>query len=130
MTLTIKDETMTGSLLNAIELNFMADIVTVKDIIESRVNAEVKKFNKQRDIVFNGFVQPSNAERQLNGSFRVREHKPIDAEKQVYVALEAFQRNGFFVLINDKQAETLEQAIVLRKDMTISFVKLTPLVGG
>ena len=130
MTLTIKDETMTGSVLNTVELDFFNDIVTVKDIIKSRVTAEVKLYNQQKNVIFNGLVQPTAAERQLNGTFKSRVHKTIDAEKQVYIALDAFQKNAFFVLIDDRQVESLEQAVVLKRDMMISFVKLTPLVGG
>jgi hypothetical protein len=130
MVLTIKDETMTGNVLNTVVLDFLEDIVTLKDIIKSRVITEVNLFNQQKSIIFNGLVQPTEAERQLNGSYKVQKHKTIDAEKQVYIALNAFQQNAFFVLIDDQQVDSLEHAVVLNRDMNISFVKLTPLVGG
>jgi hypothetical protein len=41
-----------------------------------------------------------------------------------------FLKNGYFVLIDNIQAETLEQEILLTNKTTVSFVKLTPLVGG
>ena len=56
--------------------------------------------------------------------------RAIDAERQVYIALDAFQKNGFFVLVDDLQAESLEQVVRLRSGTEVSFVKLTPLVGG
>jgi hypothetical protein len=56
--------------------------------------------------------------------------KLIDAEQQTYRALEAFQNNGFFLLVNDRQAESLDEEVWLGAGATASFVKLTPLVGG
>lgn len=54
----------------------------------------------------------------------------IDAEKQVYVALDAFTKNGYFLLIDTIQSESLEQEVFLKSTTSISFIKLTPLVGG
>jgi len=48
----------------------------------------------------------------------------------VYVALDAFQKNGFFILVDNKQLEELNQEIRLTEHSKISFVKLTPLIGG
>ena len=56
--------------------------------------------------------------------------KRANPEKQLQIALEAFEGNGYFVLINDRQAESLDDEVVVTADATISFVKLTPLVGG
>ena len=128
-TLTIKDESMTGVVQNTIELNFSTELVTVKDIIESRVAAEVKKYNATLGEYFSGLVQPTEAERTLNG-YKMRERKQIDAEKQTYVALKAFKENSFFVLIDDKQVENLDETFKASDLLSVSFVKLTALVGG
>ena len=45
-------------------------------------------------------------------------------------ALEAFGRNGFFVLVGDKQAVSLDEEFEVKVDTEVSFVKLVPLVGG
>lgn len=75
-------------------------------------------------------MTPTEAETTLNG-IKVKPKKHlIDAKKQVEVAIEAFSRNGFFVLVDDKQFEHLEDEIIVEKTTSISFVKLTPLVGG
>jgi hypothetical protein len=41
-----------------------------------------------------------------------------------------FEKNGFFVLVGDKQAESLDQEFDVKVDTEVSFVKLVPLVGG
>ncbi|MEQ7802006.1 hypothetical protein ABDJ41_19580 [Pedobacter sp. ASV1-7] len=129
MTITIKDETFSGKVLQEINLEFATDFVTVQDIITSRVIKEVENYNSKLPAYFNGLIEPSDAEKTLNG-YKLKPKKIIDAEKQVYVALDAFQRNVFFVLIDNQQSESLEQMVELSKNTTISFIKLTPLVGG
>ncbi len=129
MIITFKDETATGKILQAMPIEVKAEILTIKDIIIARVQAEVEAYNAKLPEYFNGLVQPTDAERVLNG-YRLRERRLIDAEKQAYIALKAFQDNRFFILIDNQQADDLEELITLRKNSEISFVKLTPLIGG
>lgn len=129
MQVTIKDETFSGKILNEILLSFSDEIVTVREIITERVHQEVEKYNQQSGEIFNGLVAPTDAEKTLNG-YKVKNKQLIDAEKQVYVALNAFQKNGFFLLIDNIQSESLEQKVKLTSATEISFIKLTPLVGG
>lgn len=75
ITLTINDETMTGVVQNTVELRFASESVTVKDIIEARVRAEVEKYNVSLTQFFNGLIQPTEAERTLNG-YKKRERRP------------------------------------------------------
>jgi hypothetical protein len=129
MIITINDETFAGKILRELEIEFKTETVTIRDIISARVMQEVDDYNNKMPEYFNGLIEPSEAERTLNG-FKLRSKKTIDAEKQVYVALSAFQNNGFFVLVDNLQSESLDQQVELRDTTRISFVKLTPLVGG
>ena len=127
--LTILDETASGSIISRLEMEITQEMLTVREVIERRVHDEVTAYNQRQSGVFNGLVQPTDSERVLNG-YKMRPAKLIDAEKQVYRALEAFQQNGFFLLINDRQVESLDDEVWLGTGATASFVKLTPLVGG
>ncbi len=127
--LTIQDETATGNILHKIELEITSEMLTVRDLIEQRVRQEVAQYNSHTTEYFNGLVQPTESEKTLNG-YKMRHRKSIDAEQQVYKALEAFGRNGFFVIVNDRQVVDLEEEIWLGNGATASFVKLTPLAGG
>ncbi len=129
MIITFKDETATGKILQELPVEVKAEVLTVKDIIIARVTAEVNAYNEKLPEYFNGLVQPTDAERVLNG-YRLRERRQIDAEKQGYIALKAFQENGFFILIDNKQVDDLDEEIALNRNSIVSFVKLTPLVGG
>jgi len=128
-TLLVKDETATGKIITETTLELQSDRVSVREVIEARVIAEVEKYNSQATEYFNGLVQPSDAERTLNG-FRMRDRRFVDPEKQVYVALDAFQKNSYFVLVDDHQVESLSQEIHIRPNSSVSFVQLVPLVGG
>ena len=127
--LTILDENASGSILHRLELEISQEMLTVRELIARRVHDEVAAYNERQGGVFQGLVQPTESERVLNG-YRLRPQPLIDAEQQVYRALEAFQQNGFFVLVNNQQVESLDEEVWLGSGSTASFLKLTPLVGG
>lgn len=129
VTLTIKDETAGGKTTNEIHVSFASELTTVKEIITARVIAEVEIYNNRMPEYFKGLVQPSDAELTLNG-FKLKEKRKVDAEKQCLLALEAFNKNSYFVLIDNIQSESLEQMVVINNNTNVSFIKLTPLVGG
>jgi hypothetical protein len=128
-TLTITDETVSGQPTNTFVLDLLNERISVRELIRERVYEEVRQYNAKLPATFHGLVQPSEAEATLNG-YQMRHRRPIDWEKQVAKALEAFGRNGFFILVDDRQAESLDDMIQLTPTTTVSFVKLVPLVGG
>lgn len=134
VTLTIRDETTSGDVYDERPLEFPTERITVRELIRERVYQEVQDFNrKQGERVFRGPVQPSDAERVMNGKhteFRLKEHREIEWKPQFEKAIDAFGRNGFFILIDDRQAESLDQEFVIGHGSLVSFVRLTPLVGG
>ncbi|MEO1434614.1 MAG: hypothetical protein AAFV80_03705 [Bacteroidota bacterium] len=125
----VKDESAAGQLLREITLSFQEEYITLKELIEGRVKAEVDRFNASGSHRFNGLVQPNGAEVVLNG-YELDRHRKLDAEKQSLIALDAFQKNGFFVIVDDQQVDELEARITVQPDTSVSFIKLTPLVGG
>lgn len=127
--LKIRDEKANGELISEHQIGFARQTVTIKDIIEVRVMQEVENYNARQPEYFRGLIEPTDAERTLNG-YKLKTRKVIDPEKQVYVALDAFQKNGYFVLVNNQQFSNLDATIELQPDTTVSFIKLTPLVGG
>lgn len=131
-TLAVFDETMTataGDSLPVLVLDFLTERITVRELIRSRVYQEVKDYNVRQGDLFRGLVQPSATEQTLNG-YRFKQPRKIDWEEQFELALKAFDRNGFVVLVDDRQAESLEDEIVIQPGTKVSFLKLVPLVGG
>lgn len=134
VTINVRDETTTGGVYQEIPLEFASERITVRELIRERVYQEVQDFNRrQHEQVFRGLVQPVDAERVLNGSrpeYRLKAHRQIDWKPQFEKAVEAFEKNGFFILVDDRQAESLDEEFAIGGGTQISFVKLTLLVGG
>ena len=130
MQLLFKDESLTGSVFHEIKVPVDRTTLTVRDIITARVTAEVTDYNRRLPSVFRGLVRPSEAEEVLDG-YRLRQKdRPIDAEQQTYVALDAFRKRAFILLVDDRQADNLDEVVLLQSDTSISFVRITPLIGG
>jgi hypothetical protein len=128
-TLTIHDETTSGQKTNSFTLECLTERMTVRELIRARIYQEVQDYNLKEPEYFRGLVQPTEAERVMNG-YKLRAKRKIDWQEQYQRAVEAFDRNGFFVLVGDKQAESLDQEFDVKVDTEVSFVRLTPLVGG
>ena len=130
MILTINDETLSGDILNQIKIAVENERMKVKDLIAARVETEVNAYNNKLPEYFKGLIRPSEAEKTLNG-FKLKDRKKkIDVEQQTFIALDSFQNNGYLVLIDDRQVDDLEEELLINDETAVSFVKLTPLVGG
>jgi hypothetical protein len=134
MRVCVRDESPAGQSLHEMALEFLSERITVRELLRERVHHEVREFNRHEDmVVFNGLVQPDDTEQVLNGrrpEYRLKRHRVIDWESQFAHAMSAFEKNGFFVLIDERQAESLDQEFVIGPATSVTFVKLVPLVGG
>lgn len=129
--LTYRDETATGREIDRWTLPDVPDQITVREIVRLRVREEVARHNASPNRHFRGLVQPSDAEVDLNG-YRLQRVRKLDWEKQAEIAEAAFERNGFFILVGDRQVEDLDEVVDLTpgRDVDVAFVKLVALVGG
>ena len=128
-TLTIYDESATGDTLLELTLSVSGERITVRDLIRQRVFHEVEEYNRRKPDTFRGLVQPTDSERTLNG-YRLTQPRTIDANTQLAKAVDAFARNQIIMLVDDRQLDSLDDEIVLGPDTRVSFLRLTPLVGG
>lgn len=128
-TITIHDETSSGEKTHSFTLECLTERMTVRELLRARIYQEVQDYNTREPEYFRGLVEPTQAERTLNG-YRLRERRKLDWQEQFQRAVEAFERNGFFILVGDKQAERLDDDFEVKVDTEVSFVKLLPLVGG
>jgi len=129
ISLTIHDETLFGAKENPLTLDFLTETITARELIRERIYEEVRQYNATTPEYFRGLVQPTNAETTLNGA-KLRERRRVDWEEQFRQAVEAFARNGFFLLVDDRQIESLDETLTISPATQVSFVKLVPLVGG
>ncbi len=129
MNLTIHDETTSGDKTYTFTLECLTERLTVRELIRARIYQEVQDYNQRQPEYFRGLIQPTEAERVLNG-YKLRAKRQINWQEQYERALQAFARNGFFVLVGNRQAERLDEDFEVKVDTEVSFVRLVPLVGG
>lgn len=129
MDVTIADATAPGRETARRLLAGVPSPVTLRELIRFRVREEVAHYNANPAPRFNGLVQPVDAEATLNG-YSLTRLRRLDWEKQAATALEAFEHNGFFVFVDDRQVDDLDEELALADTDVVSFVRLVPLVGG
>ena len=127
--ITVIDEVPGGGRREALTLTLVSSRITARDLIERRVRHEVDEYNREAPDCFYSLVQPTHAERLLNG-WRLKQPRRIDAEEQVAGALAAFKQGRILLFVDDRQVEALDQEVALHRDAEVCFYKLVPLVGG
>jgi hypothetical protein len=118
---TFVDETLAGSRSDGGELEIFAERIRLDELIRRRIYQEVAEYNAKPAAEFRGLVKPGG------GSSA---HRRVDWHAQYERALEAFRRNGFVVLVGDRQVTELDQEVDLAAGTEVTFLTLVPLVGG
>lgn len=109
--------------------------LTARELIAERVRAECDK-RPTTDVGAHApqLIKREAKERALNG--KVKPHVFVHADsddlqiQQIEIALTAFERNGLILLVDGTQIEDLDAVIQLNSSTVVTFLKLTPLVGG
>jgi hypothetical protein len=120
-----------------VTLRLASQRVSARDIIRSRVMAEIQAINraKQNSSEARGdcsYLVRAEAEEQLNraSSKAWSWATPEDMEAEVDRALTAFARRRFVMLLDDRQIEDIDELVGLRPESEVVFIHLTPLKGG
>jgi hypothetical protein len=131
-TLTVRDETPAGSVSEPWSLEFLDESITVRELIRERVYQEVQDYNLKNNsaLPYRGLVQPEGLEKSLNPHGTGAKVRTIDWKKQYDKALEAFETNRILILIDDRQAESLDESFTIGPETAVTFLRLTLLVGG
>ncbi len=111
--LLIRDDNGFGNIYNELNLSFKNLEVSIHDIITERVYQEVEMYNQQAQDYKHSLVKPKEDEIRLNNT-REKKKRSVNIEKQVEIALQAFSNNGFFILVDEKQAEDLNQIVIIK----------------
>jgi hypothetical protein len=98
-------------------------------LIERRVRHEVDEHNRTRSAVFQGLIQPAASVVEGDG-YRVGPEHVIEGAEQCRIALEAFERQRFLLLVDGRQVGRLDDEVVLARGTEVRFLKIVPLAGG
>jgi len=128
--LTIRDQTADGASLSSRTLEFPTERITIRELIRERVYQEVDDFNRRPEVeFFRGLIRPADAEPGPNG-FCLRKRRAIDWKQQFDRAVDAFEARRILVLVNDQQAESLDETVEITRGTEVTFLRLVMLVGG
>jgi hypothetical protein len=129
--LLIRDETTAslGKTEHTFTVHVSGEKISVRELIRQRVYQEVEEYNNRQPAIFRMLVQPNDTERTFNG-FKFQKPRFVDPMAQYEKAIEAFEGNGFIVLVDDHQVDSLDTDISLTPETSVTFLKLVPLVGG
>jgi hypothetical protein len=125
-TITCRDQTTSGRLLDVLTLQDLPETIRLRDLIQLWVREEVAGRNLN-PITLPAPVHPAEADR--NGHLPSRAPR-LDWKTQTEAALRAFARNRFVVLIGNRQVADLDESIDLSQAPQVAFLRLVPFVGG
>ena len=87
--------------------------------------------SKHKGPRYSGLVEIPEADQILNDSKDFGSNlKTIHWQPHFEKAVEAFEQKQFLILVNEQQAESIDQQFQVQADTVVNFVKLTPLAGG
>ena len=134
-TLMIRDETAGLAAGEAWPLEVPAEWMTVRELIRERVYQEVRdaQVRAAAEKASRGKPSPKGDFDPAEAGRRetlVRAGRSTDWREHDRLAAEAFGRGGFLVIVGDRQAESLDEEIEVGPASEVTFLKLTPLVGG
>ena len=124
------DQVLGAPLAEGPQLTFEVGSITARELVRARVELEVDRYNSnapQPGTV--SLVTPAPEERELNGARRAP-RRPLDAERQIEVALEAVRKGRVIILFNGAQVSDLDEPLLVTPVSEARFLKLVPLVGG
>ena len=115
---------------------FLTPTITARDLIRARVELELENATSG-----NAPVIPGELEQRLNGyrpapdEFMMFQRGPQgsicrETDALIAIAEAGFVTNRYFLLIDDRQVETLDDQIDLAATTEAVFLLLTPLQGG
>lgn len=127
-TITIVDESTAGA-TRIWSLDFLDETISLRELIRRRIYQEVTEYNARKAGYFHGLVQPTEAERTLNGN-RLTTIRRLNWQAQYEKAIEAFLHHAYIVLVDDHHLADLDATVTIQAKTEVTFLKLVPLVGG
>jgi hypothetical protein len=137
MFLEVNDEFLGGTMPVG-RIDFVHRVITVRQLIHERVRLEQERLAERRRSGQPLTIDITPEEARLNQAERpsplaaamLDADAAPGAQARARTAEQAFAAGRFFVLLDDRQAEDLDEVIDLAATTTATFLLLTPLRGG
>jgi hypothetical protein len=129
-----------GEVYSVGEVRLHKPVITVRELIGVRVDLELEAHrDREADVRSRAMPGVSSRELQLNDAEKALRPNIFRAcggegslarDRMIEAAEQGFLRNRFFILLDDRQAEHLDDQLELDKTGEVTFLLLTPLQGG
>ncbi|MCI5081050.1 MAG: hypothetical protein MRY78_05130 [Saprospiraceae bacterium] len=103
----VSDENSTGTVVNQIHLSFDAPSISVEELIKARVEQELESHHSQEKATTSDITS-----------------RQLDKKNSRHIALGPFRENGFFIRVNGKAMDQLNEEIKLHPNTDIRFVQI------
>lgn len=132
--LTIQLKRLGKKKIKLVPIELDSEPQNVKQLIESCVRSEVRKYNEKReDQIVLSFLSPAQIEKQSRDGkigFGDLANKTLAKEDAaIENALLAFKDGLYLVFIDDTEITDIETAIKLSPESVVSFIRMTFLAG-
>lgn len=125
MEIQIRDEALGSEVKSGFKLPVPSWTMTARELIKMRVEESVRLAALEPAVDAFDFTNDPLGARKPKSSAA-----PSNPAPYIAAALEAFDKNGFVMLVDDRQVQTLEEKVELKPASEVTFVRLVPLVGG
>ena len=126
--LRVRDVSMRGDVLFEYELPMPSRVVTLRELIERRVRAQVEDYVAGGAAARAALFEVDEVERILNA--HGASPATLDAERHVTRALAGFEGNAYVVIVNGVQVCSLDAPLPADAGTDVRFMRLVPLAGG
>jgi hypothetical protein len=140
----IVGQSQTDLMPSNVVLDLLNETITVAELIQQTVEEQVRDLllNRKLDVeqmqrvLDRQYLTDADVRRQVaEGAVRSPSAKAvripqIDTAEEVRKALRSFDQQTYMIVVDGNQAESLDELLTLRATSKVTFLRLTPLVGG
>jgi len=144
VTIQVRSRTIgtTQTPLPPVAFDLLNETLTIRELIAHAVEEQIHELQIQQKLDTQAVQHILNRQYLTNAEIQAQakhgavkmpepmEIRTIDISRQIRKATEAFEKGVYVIVIDGEQAESLDQMVMLKPTSKITFLRLTPLVGG
>ncbi len=124
----MRDLSPGGHQLSGATVEGLPDRASIREILTTRIRAEVAAYNEDPGRLYRGLVQPEDAVRYSDG-FRMPNPRPLDAERLLTATEEAVRAGVVIFHVGDLAVDDLEHEVDLNEHQQLTTVLRRPIVA-
>ena len=120
---------------DSVPLHVHRSPATLRTLLEDLVRQEVERFNDRQEhqTLLHVLSERQLADAAVRGKVMSggrEEAQRANVDEAIHVALRAFRDGLYFVFLDERQLEDLDEDLTITNASTLLLLRLTPLAGG